>query len=117
MTEKRSWNELFAEAEAELREWRAQHKRASWTAIEEEVEARLAVVRARMVQELALESQMRDFKELTPEERPKCPVCGRALSANGWRKRKVTTEHNQVVKVGRRQGYCTRCGVSLFPPG
>jgi hypothetical protein len=33
---------LFAEAEAEVRQWRAKHKRASWAEIENEVDTRLA---------------------------------------------------------------------------
>lgn len=117
MKKKRNWDELFAEAEEEIRQWRAGHKRATLTEIENEVDAQLAVVRARMVQELALESEMADMRSVKRAERPKCPVCGRPLSANGRDRRRLVTDYEQVVELERSKAYCSHCKVSFFPSG
>lgn len=117
MKKGRSWDELFAEAEAHVRQWRAGNKRATWTEIENEVDAQLAVVRARMVQELALASKLVDIRRLERAERPKCPVCARPLSANGRDQRTLVTDHEQRVELERSKAYCSHCKVSFFPSG
>jgi hypothetical protein len=114
---KRSWDELFAEAEVEVRQWRTKHKPATWAAIENEVDTRLAAVRARMVQELALESELADIKRLERAKRPKCPLCERPLSANGQVRRQMVTDHEQVVELEPSKVYCSHCKVSFFPSG
>jgi hypothetical protein len=117
MNKKRNWDDLFAEAEAAVREWRTKHKRATWAQIENEVDTRLAVVRAQMVQELALESELANIKRLEQDKRPKCPLCERPLSANGQDRRQIVTDHEQVVELERSKAYCSHCKVSFFPSG
>jgi len=114
---RQQWTESFQQASEEISEWREGNRRASLTDIENTVDGKLAKVRAEMIQELALESAMTDFKRLPPEERPKCPVCGEPLVANGKQKRQLTTTYEQQVELERSKGYCQGCGVSFFPPG
>ena len=117
MSKREKWGESFQQASERISEWRGQHPRASFTEIETMVDAELAKVRVAMIEDLALESALRDIKQLAPEERPKCPGCGRPLSANGKQSRQLITTHEQVVQLERSKGYCRRCRVSFFPPG
>ena len=117
MKERRKWQELFSEASEEVSQWRTEHPRASFTSIENEVDEKLAKVRAKMIEELVLESKMSNLKQLKVEERPKCVGCGGPIMANGRQKRKLITNHEQVVELERSKGYCRGCRVSYFPPG
>jgi RNA polymerase-binding transcription factor DksA len=117
MKKEERWQGEFEEASKQVTEWREKHPRASFTDIENNVDKQLAKVRAAMIQELAMESELRDIKQLKAGERPKCPGCGKPLAANGKQSRQLITTHEQVVKLERSKGYCRRCGVSYFPPG
>lgn len=116
MKNRDKWTDSFQGASEEVSKWRESHRRASLTDIENTVDGQLSRVRAEMIQELALESELTDFKKLGPEERPKCPVCGGPLAANGKQKRQLTTTYEQKVELERSKGYCRECGVSYFPP-
>lgn len=117
MSKGRSWGQLFAEAEEQMRQWRKEHKRATLTQIEQTVDAEMAQVRARIVEELALESELADLSSVESAKRPVCPTCGRRLSANGQGRRTLTTEYEQVISLERSRAYCPHCQVSFFPPG
>lgn len=116
MNEREEWVRKFKKASSEISDWRVRHPRASLTEIENAVDDELAKLRAAMIQELAMESAMTDLQRLPLEERPKCPVCGRPLAANGKQKRRLTTTYEQSVELARSKGYCRHCGVSYFPP-
>ena len=117
MTTRRNWTALFQQASEQVSDWRQQNPRASFTEIEKTVDEKLAQVRAAMLQGLALESELTDFKQLPEEKRPPCPSCGRPLASNGQQKRKLVTAHEQEVGLVRSKGYCRHCRVSYFPPG
>lgn len=117
MKKRREWEEMFEEASDEVRGWRAKHPRAKLTSIENVVDGKLAKVRARMIEELILESKLTDIKGLPEAERPRCVGCGRPLAANGKQKRQLITNHDQIVEIERSKGYCRQCRVSFFPPG
>jgi hypothetical protein len=117
MKKEERWRGTFEAASERVSEWRAKHPRASFTDIENTVDKQLAKVRAAMIQDLALESQLRDLKQLEAAERPKCPGCGKALAANGQQTRQLITRHDQVIELARSKGYCRHCRVSFFPPG
>ncbi len=117
MSKEEKWTDAFEQASAKVSEWRGKHPRASFTDIENTVDKQLAQVRATMIQDLAMASEMRAFKELPAAKRPKCPECGKPLAANGKQSRQLITTHEQVVKLERSKGYCRRCRVSIFPPG
>jgi ribosomal protein S27AE len=114
---RRDWQALFTEAEAAMREWRKAHPRATFTEIETTLDEEMARVRAQMLEELALDSASADWRGKEASERPKCPLCGTAIQANGEHKRQLVTEHEQNIELRRSHGLCPECGASFFPPG
>jgi hypothetical protein len=117
MSKQDKWTASFQQASDTVSRWREKHPRATFTDIENRVDEQLARVRATMIQDLALESELTDFKQLAPAARPKCPGCGGPLAANGKQSRQLITNHEQNVKLERSKGYCRRCHISFFPPG
>jgi ribosomal protein S27AE len=112
-----SWHTMTEEVLSALAEWRVQHPRATLRDIEQAVDERLAGVRARMVQDMALRSTQRDVGALPAAERPVCPHCGVVLEARGKQTRRLTTSHNREIRLDRSYAVCPRCGGGLFPPG
>jgi RNase P subunit RPR2 len=112
-----SWHTMTEEVVSELAEWRVQHPRATLREIEQAVDERLAGVRARMVQDMALRSTQRDVCALPAAERPVCPHCGVVLEARGKQTRRLTTSHNREIRLDRSYAVCPTCGGGLFPPG
>ena len=110
------WNELFQRIEKVVQEWREENPVATLTEIEEAVDKELAVVRVKMVEDLALEGVGRNIKGLSWEERPKCPECEEPVRANGRGERRLTTSYEQQVKLERSKAYCPQCDLSFFPP-
>ncbi len=84
-----------------MREWRKAHPRATFTEIETTLDVEMARVRAQMLEELALDSASADWRGKEASERPKCPLCGTAMQANGEHKRQLVT--NMLVDVNRFQ--------------
>ena len=117
MKKQRQWDALYQQANHEIRQWRKEHKKATLTEIENTVDGELAKMRAQMIEDLALASEVAELNDVSQEERPQCPECGAPLSANGKQKRQLVTEHEQAVNLTRSQGVCPRCGLSSFPPG
>ncbi len=116
MKKQKQWDELYQQADHEIRQWRQKHKKATLTEIENTVDAELAKMRAQMIEDLALASEVANLKEVPLKKRPQCPECGQPLSANGKQKRQLITEHEQAVKLSRSQGVCPQCGATSFPP-
>ena len=114
---KRDWNDLFEEATEAMSRWRASHRKATFNEIESTVDEGLARVRARLLQDLALDSASREWSGQPAEERPKCPECGKGLQSNGRRKRELVTNREQTIELKRSHGRCPECGASFFPPG
>jgi hypothetical protein len=117
MSEQKKWDELFEEASGGVLSWRRKHKKATLSEIESTVDDELARMRAQMIQDLALASEVADIRSMAKEERPKCPQCGRSLVANGRQKRELTTDHEEGVILKRSKGYCRHCKLSFFPSG
>ena len=117
MKKQRQWDELYQQASHEIQQWRQAHKKATLTEIENTVDAELAKMRAQMIEDLALASEVANLKDVPVEKRPHCPACSVSLSANGKQKRQLVTEHEQAVNLSRSQGVCPQCGTSSFPPG
>jgi uncharacterized protein with PIN domain len=112
-----SWHELTDEVISGMAEWRLQHPRATFREIEQEVDVRLAGMRARMLQDVALRSAQADVGALPMAERPRCAQCGTVLEARGKKTRQLTTRHQQVVQLERSYAVCPTCGSGVFPPG
>lgn len=117
MDKKDRWTGTFREASEEVSNWRKAHPRATFTDIENTVDEQLAQIRARMIEDLVMESQLTHLSEMPMKERPKCPGCGQPLVSNGSQSRTLVTTHEQTVELERSKGYCRHCQVSFFPPG
>ncbi len=99
-----------------MKEWRLQHPRASFGEIEAALDERLAKMRARMLQDLALASAAAQVSTAPEGERPRCPQCGGQLEVRGEEQRTLTTTYNQPVTLRRSYAYCPACEAGLFPP-
>jgi ribosomal protein S27AE len=114
---KRDWDSLVEEASETIRQWRAEHPRATFSEIEATVNEEMARVRAKLMEELIHESASKEWRGRAKEERPTCPGCGAALQSNGRVERDLVTDHEQVIKLERSHGRCPQCGATVFPPG
>lgn len=96
-----------------IADWRQAHPRATWDELEAAVDAELAALRAKVLQDTALASDAVDLRTA----RPPCPQCGTPLLAAGPRTRRLTTDHDQPIELTRTYARCPVCGTGLFPPG
>lgn len=111
------WQRLADEVMAGMKEWRLAHPRATFKEIETALDERLAKVRARMLEDVALASTAADLKAAGAEEGVPCPKCGQPLEDQGQEKRTLTTHYNERIELTRSYGLCSGCGTRLFPPG
>jgi hypothetical protein len=109
-----AWQRLADEAWAGLAEWRHQHPKATLREIEQAGDERLAVLRARMVQDTALASASAD--PAVGGERPRCPACGDPMSLEGARTRRLRTTYGRDPELTRAYARCPACGAGVFPP-
>jgi ribosomal protein L34E len=98
-----------------MREWRLQHPDATLTEIEQALDARWYRLRARMIQELALEREAANW-QANPAGPPSCPDCGRPLIRRGCQPRQLKTHGNHHLTLTRSYGYCPSCKRGHFPP-
>ncbi len=110
------WQALAEEVLTGMKEWRLHHPRASLGEIEAALDERWSVVRARMLQDLALASRAADLSAAAPAERPACPSCGGPLEARGQHPRALTTYHDRTITLDRSYAVCSACDAGLFPP-
>lgn len=111
------WRTLSEEIMAAIQEWRLQHPKATLQEIEVAIDARLAALRARLLEDVALASPVADVSQSGPRERPVCPHCGTLVEARGPRERQVTTQQGQTLRLRRSYVRCPACQVGFFPPG
>ncbi len=111
------WQKLAEEVMTGMKEWRLQHPKANFKEIEAALDERLAKVRARMLQDVALASAAAEVSGVEGEERPRCPQCGHPMEAHGREERTLTTNYNQPVTLRRGYMQCPVCQARLFPPG
>ena len=84
---KQKWTELYEKTSEEVLKWRGERQKATLTEIEENVDEKLAKLRAQMIADLAMASAVADMKGLAKTARPTCPKCEKAMQANGKQKR------------------------------
>jgi hypothetical protein len=113
----RRWKKLAQEVLSGMRDWRVQHATATFAEIEEELDKRMARMRAGLLEDLAMASAAASVGGSQPKERPRCPTCGGELQERGKHVRKLTTHGEQTVQLTRSYGYCPTCRVGFFPPG
>jgi RNase P subunit RPR2 len=111
------WHALSEEVQSEMKAWRLQHPRASFSEIEAALDEQLDRQRARMLEDMALASEMADLSLVPPEERPTCPHCGAPLGPRGKGERHLQTEGDQEITLKRSYGVCPTCKVGFFPSG
>ncbi len=111
------WHQLSAEIMTGISDWRFQHPTATLRELETELDARLARMRARMLEDLALESAATDWRDQSAPSPPACPECGSPLQAGGLHSRTLQTHGGQTLTFERRYGLCPVCETGLFPPG
>lgn len=112
-----NWPATAADVFIGMAEWRAAHPQATLREIEGALDERLAALRARMLEDLALASKQADVHALPAEERPACPACGARVEARGAKARRLTTTYNREITLTRSYAVCPACGTGLFPPG
>jgi sRNA-binding protein len=111
------WRGLSEEVLSEVKEWRMQHPRATLSEMEAALDERLARQRARMLEDMALASEVADLRQVPMEERPTCPHCDRPLGARGKEERHLQTVGDQELTLNRSYGVCPTCEVGFFPSG
>jgi hypothetical protein len=112
-----AWHAEAGEILTGLKDWRFQHPRASLAQIEAAVDERLAGLRARLVERLALASRAADLSGRPARERARCADCGAELRPRGKKTRAVLTQGGQELRLERDYAVCPACGAGLFPPG
>lgn len=110
------WQQETAEILTGMKDWRVQHPTATFREIEAALDERLAGMRVRMLQELALSSRAADQSGQAPEGRARCPACGVRLEPRGTHARTVVTDQGKEVRLDRDYAECPSCGTGLFPP-
>jgi hypothetical protein len=109
------WNQLAQEVLSGMRDWREQHPRATMQEIEEELDKRMARMRAGVLEDLAMASAAAEVGGRQGQEPARCPSCGGPLQARGKQVRTLRTQGDQAVKLRRSYGYCPACQVGFFP--
>lgn len=110
------WRSVAEEVFSGVADWRSAHPTATLSEIEQEVDARLDVLRTKMLEDAAMASAMSDIGKLPVEWRPSCPACDGRLEARGQEEREVQTMRGKAVKLRRSYTVCGSCGAGLFPP-
>jgi hypothetical protein len=111
-----AWHRMTEEIMSGMRAWRAQHPKATLREMEDELDARWARVRARMLEDMALASAAADWSTTPDGQHPTCPDCGQPLQVRGTDTRTLQTHGGQDLTLTRRYGTCPACQAGLFPP-
>ena len=97
-----------------MHEWRLQHPDASLSEIEHALDERWYRIRARMLEDLALQCEAAIWQSAAA--RPSCPDCGRRLIRRGRQPRQLKSHGNHELTYTRSYGYCPNCKKGHFPP-
>jgi hypothetical protein len=108
--------DAFTDIVTGMREWRLQHPDATLREIEAAMDERWYRVRARLLQDLALEREAANWQAKAPADRPTCPDCGRALIRRARQPRQLKTHGGHDLTLTRSYGYCPACKKGHFPP-
>ena len=111
----KQWQEKSEEINRGMAQWREQHPKARFSEIEEELDRRMAEVRAKMLGDLAVRSSSTEWE--AGQSGPTCPKCGVQLEGKGKKKRSLQTRGGNEVKIDREHDICSVCGQAIFPPG
>ncbi len=84
-----------------LADGRAAHPGATLQEIEQTLDERLALRRARLLEDVALARRQADVQARPVEERPVCPACGGRVEARGAKTRRLTTTYERQITLTR----------------
>ncbi len=112
----RHWQQLSEEVLSGMKEWRLAHPKATMREIEQAVEERVNRLRARLLEDVALASESREWTHEPEQARPRCPVCQTPLQGRGKHTRRLQTTGGLDITLSRSYGTCPQCGTGLFPP-
>lgn len=112
------WAGVAAAVEQEMVEWRVAHPRATLVEIEDAVQAALSGLQARYLSDL-VHASAAAAGPADAAERLGCAACGGTVDLGGGAKERSVLTPRQAVplRLRRRYGTCSTCGVGLFPPG
>jgi YgiT-type zinc finger domain-containing protein len=113
-SEQGKWEQVAQEVLTGLKDWRAQHPRATFAEIEQALDTRLSRLRTRLLEDVALASAATEGA--AAPEGARCPTCGGALVPRGQTTRAVTVRENQTVTLRRGYAVCSACGAGVSPP-
>jgi len=109
------WEKMSAEIMSGMKEWVAQHPKATFAEIERETMKRMTQLQARMMEDIVRGMEAERAQE--PVETQRCPECGAEMRLCGKRKRRMQTQGGQEVTLQRGYLVCPECGAGIFPPG
>jgi hypothetical protein len=118
MSKQDKWTASFQQASETVSKWREKHPRATFTDIENRVDEQLARVRATMIQDLALESELTRPHDNWHQKRARSvQECGRPLERpTGKQTRQLITNHEQKRETGAQQRILSSLSHQLFSP-
>ena len=108
--------DAFTAIVTSMYEWQLQHPQATLTEIETAMDQRYFRLRARLLEELALQREAANWQSKAVSDRPTCPDCGRVLIRRGRQPRQLKTHGGHDLTLSRSYGYCPACKKGHFPP-
>jgi DNA-directed RNA polymerase subunit RPC12/RpoP len=105
---------LAGEIISGMKDWRAQNPKATFAEIERETMKRMAALQARLMAEIACDSEAREWEAGAG---PQCPECGERMKGVGKHKRKLQASGGSEVELERQYARCPACGAGFFPSG
>ena len=117
----REWAALSEEVLSGMANWRAQHRRATLSESETELDTRLARMRVRLLERVAQQSAATTWRQPTSDQEdaaPRGPHCGALREPRGRPRRRVRTSGGPEVALDREYreyGVCPQGGQGLFP--
>ncbi len=111
------WQAQAQVARQELGQWRQQHPTATFTEIEAAVDQQVDMLRAQLVEDLALASRAADLQDKQAGAPRRCATCATRFEGKGHQRRRVLVRGGQAVDLHRDYAVCPVCTTGLFPPG
>lgn len=112
---KEEWLKKSEQILTDVKEWRREHRKATFVEIEAEVHRRMVQLEAELLEDAAQDSESRAWGKGLEQAAPTCPHCQTALSARGEKTRRLQGNGGQTMKLSRTYGSCPKCGQSFFP--
>lgn len=111
------WLKKSEQILTDVKEWRQEHRKATFVEIEAEVHRRMVELEAQLVEDAVQESESRAWGKGFEHRAPECPNCHEPLQARGEKTRSLQGNGGQTIKISRTHGNCPKCGQRFFPSG